>query len=159
MSVLDSSLQRWPIFCLWSLFLTKEFHFLPICSFLNCFMKNQELKIHQPDLGKFSQENWVSLRLSLSLRLAGIFHTSHHYPPTLSLTSLLLSTLISCFTLLKMGQKNYAKYYPNLPLGLPLLTITYFQGMSGKVSSRPHRQLGIQSIGSLPSGFALSTLH
>ena len=36
-------------------------------------------------------------------------------------------------------------------------TSHYSQGMSGKVSKHSHRQLGTQTIGALPSGFALST--
>lgn len=69
MSVLDSSLQRWPILCLWTVFLTKEFHFLTYLFISEFFHEESRTLNSRAAYWETSQENWVRLSLSLSLCL------------------------------------------------------------------------------------------
>ena len=133
---------------------------------LKSFEAKQEPQIHQQHTGEASQEDWVNLSLWLPCRSRGTALLPALTCPLSPLLSLFCFLTLSpfrlslspplpfercCLTLLEMGKERSARHFQTLPLGLPLLTVIYAQGMSGKVSSHPHR-MGIEPYDVCPLG-------
>ena len=141
LSLSEVSCAFWgPTLCQWSVFLSKYIHFLPITSSLNSFLTKRDLEFTRSILAKPARRIQDASASRLPCVSVAASPSAITLPLCCSLTtSLLLSTLIS-YSAGKWGKEAF-QAFSTLPARSSPSYCTCAQGMSGKVSSCPHRQL------------------